>query len=208
MASNSVVLKGTTYNGVSSLEVPKSGGGTALFTDVSDTTAAAADVAAGKWFYNALGSFTEGTASGGGGLMYESGIYTPTNDVAHPTISFTNSHNATPIFVSIILDDDSVASTDSFLFLELANFYNVNNKGVINTSLTSFTYGVVRYCYKSSSGVSHGGVNAISSLTGTSNTSMSYWVSASEFKPYMGSDSRYFRAGSSYKWIAVWAPTN
>lgn len=66
MASNSVVLKGTTYNGVSSLEVPKSGGGTALFTDVSDTTAAAADVASGKYFYDALGAYTAGTASGGG----------------------------------------------------------------------------------------------------------------------------------------------
>lgn len=67
MASNSIVLKGTTYNGVSSLEVPKSGGGTALFTDVSDTTAAAADVASGKYFYDASGAYTQGTASGGGG---------------------------------------------------------------------------------------------------------------------------------------------
>lgn len=70
MASNSIVLKGTTYNGVSSLEVPKSGGGTALFTDVSDTTAAAADVASGKYFYDALGAYTAGTASGGGGGQY------------------------------------------------------------------------------------------------------------------------------------------
>lgn len=63
MASNSIVLKDTTYNGVSSIEVPVSGGGTALFTDVSDTTAAAADVAQGKYFYTAAGSRTQGSLS-------------------------------------------------------------------------------------------------------------------------------------------------
>lgn len=66
MASNSIVLKDTTYNGVSSIEVPMSGGGSALFTDVSDTTAAAADVAQGKYFYTAAGAKTQGTAAGGG----------------------------------------------------------------------------------------------------------------------------------------------
>lgn len=67
MASNSIVLKDTTYNGVSSIELPVSGGGSALFTDVSDTTAAAADVAQGKYFYTAAGAKTQGTAAGGGG---------------------------------------------------------------------------------------------------------------------------------------------
>lgn len=77
MASNSVVLKGTTYNGVSSLEVPVSGGGTALFTDVSDTTAAAADVASGKYFYDALGAYTAGTASSGSGGALKVGVIRP-----------------------------------------------------------------------------------------------------------------------------------
>lgn len=61
MASNSIVLKDTTYNGVSSIEVPVSGGGSALFTDVSDTTAAAADVAQGKYFYASDGTRTVGS---------------------------------------------------------------------------------------------------------------------------------------------------
>lgn len=40
--------------------------GTVLI-DITDTTAVASDVAAGKYFYNAAGVKTEGTASGGGG---------------------------------------------------------------------------------------------------------------------------------------------
>ena len=66
MAQN-ISLLGATYNDVPAVELPKSGGGTAKFTDVTDTTAAAADVASGKYFYTANGVRTAGTASGGGG---------------------------------------------------------------------------------------------------------------------------------------------
>ena len=47
--------------------MPKTGGGTATFTDVTDTTAAASDVASGKYFYTSAGVRTQGTSSGGGG---------------------------------------------------------------------------------------------------------------------------------------------
>ena len=66
MAQN-ITLWGASYSDVPSVTLPKTGGGTASFTDVSDTTAAAADVASGKYFYTAAGVKTQGTASGGGG---------------------------------------------------------------------------------------------------------------------------------------------
>ena len=67
--SQNISLWGATYSDVPSIEVPKSGGGTASFTDVTDTTATASDVASGKYFYLANGARTEGTGSGGGGSV-------------------------------------------------------------------------------------------------------------------------------------------
>ena len=65
--AQSVNLWGATYSDVPAIEVPKSGGGMASFTDVTDTTAVASDVAQGKYFFTATGQLTLGTASGGGG---------------------------------------------------------------------------------------------------------------------------------------------
>lgn len=65
--SQNITLMGASYSAVPAVTLPKTGGGTASFTDVTDTTAAAADVATGKYFYTAAGVRTQGTNSGGGG---------------------------------------------------------------------------------------------------------------------------------------------
>lgn len=64
--SQNITLLGASYSDVPAVNLPKTGGGTATFTDVTDTTAAAADVASGKYFYTAAGVKTQGTSSGGG----------------------------------------------------------------------------------------------------------------------------------------------
>lgn len=66
MAQN-ITLMGASYSNVPAVNLPKTGGGTATFTDVTDTTAAAGDVASGKYFYTSAGVRTQGTNSGGGG---------------------------------------------------------------------------------------------------------------------------------------------
>ena len=80
MAQN-ITLLGASYSDVPSVTLPKTGGGTASFTDVTDTTATASDVAAGTYFYTAAGVRTEGTGSGGGGV-----IVTQTQDAGGGTI--------------------------------------------------------------------------------------------------------------------------
>lgn len=66
MAQN-VTVAGASYSDVPSVTLPKTGGGTASFTDVTGTTALAADVASGKYFFTASGVLTLGTATSGGG---------------------------------------------------------------------------------------------------------------------------------------------
>lgn len=56
-----VTLLNVNYQNVPAVELPKTGGGTASFTDVTDTTATASDVAVGKYFYDSSGTRTEGT---------------------------------------------------------------------------------------------------------------------------------------------------
>lgn len=58
-----ISLFGSTYQSVPSVSLPKVGGGTATFTDVTGTTAVASDVAPGKTFYLANGQATTGTAT-------------------------------------------------------------------------------------------------------------------------------------------------
>ena len=61
MASSNVVIAGTTYPSVPAVTLVKSGGGTATFTDVSDTTAVQGSVLAGSYFYTAAGQRVQGT---------------------------------------------------------------------------------------------------------------------------------------------------
>ena len=67
MTARNIALLNATYSSVPAVQLPISGGGTATFTEITDTTATASDVATGKYFYTSDGTKTQGTNSGGGG---------------------------------------------------------------------------------------------------------------------------------------------
>lgn len=61
MANQTVTIAGVTFSDVPSVDITKSGGGTAQFVEISDTTASASDVASGEVFYNSSGTRSIGT---------------------------------------------------------------------------------------------------------------------------------------------------
>ena len=62
MAQN-VTVAGASFTDVPAVDLPKTGGGTARFTDVSDTTASASTVINGYYFYDSDGVKTQGSAT-------------------------------------------------------------------------------------------------------------------------------------------------
>ncbi len=111
--SQNITLLGASYSDVPSVTLPKTGGGTATFTDVTDTTAAAADVASGKYFYTAAGVRTAGTASGGGtSVKTATGTFTGNGT---RTIDVTCSFE--PDIVYVTSDPGTTASSGTVAFI-------------------------------------------------------------------------------------------
>lgn len=129
--SQNITLLGASYSDVPAVNLPKTGGGTASFTDVTDTTATAADVASGKYFYTSAGVRTQGTSSGGGG----SSNFTLLGTLSLGTIS-TSSTNAADTGKSITVK--GVYAYD-LLVIEISVDTKTNNRHVGTTRLCWLT---------------------------------------------------------------------
>lgn len=195
----------TVYNKVTA-------GGQTLIDLSQDTVTSAAHIVSGHTGHLADGTQVAGTGGGGGGLVYESGTYTPASDVAKPTINFANSHNNLPVFVLIEDATGTYYSTSysNCLFI-FYNYYGLTGEPIY-VSATSVRYATVRYDLRVTNATSlTASSNSVSyppDVTGSSSSYYNYWVTSTGFMPGTGSDSRYWRAGRTYKWIAVWAPTS
>ena len=94
MAHPTVVINGVTYSGVPSVQIPKSGSGTATFYDTSEADGVAANVLSGKKVFGSTGeitgSMTDNGATGGT-IGTKAGTYTiPAGFTSGGTVSLTN----------------------------------------------------------------------------------------------------------------------
>lgn len=144
------------------------------------------------------------SGGGSGGLEYETGTLTLSSDESTPIISFTNTHTDVPIYINITDVTETLATDNSNLYWTFMNWYTLNDS-FIKTTSSSNMYGRYQYGWKTSSGASAGNIDCTN--TGTGSGSLYYLVAEDRFGPYCGSGNRYWRAGRTYKWIAVWVPT-
>ena len=149
MAQN-ITLLGASYSDVPAVTLPKTGGGTAQFTDVTATTATAADVASGKVFYDASGAETTGTSSGGGASSIGTGSASNSSNTA-TSLSFTGL-SGEPIAFFVRVTTTITSSGNSSYYYVACMRYNGSNtygtymrvgstRGIYNdTTHYSYTY--------------------------------------------------------------------
>ena len=162
--------------------------------------------------YNSAAAYYQiaAAAAGGSGLVYETGTYSPTSDIARPTISFSNSHTEPPLFVFMYDDtntySDATYTNHAFLY---ADWYRLTGAADYASS-TTVHYAIRANKIRESTNTlttNGNGFTYTSDNTGASSTSYPrYFVTPTDFKPFY-TNSYYWRNGRTYKWIAVWKPT-
>lgn len=210
MSAPNISLMNATYSAVAGVTLPKSGGGTATFPWVEGSETKTQN---GTYDVTNLAQLVVNVAGGGGGLVYETGTYTPTADIARPTIQWANTHSEAPVLVlfSDQTGTDHSATNSNYNFM-YCDFYKLWGNGVPYSS-SAFRYAVAYYSYRgnSTTSISSSGTSCSNNSDSTSATGTAYpryWASPTDFHPYSNSTSRYWRAGRTYKWIAVWKPTS
>lgn len=138
MAQN-ITLMGASYSDVPAVQLPKTGGGTATFTDVTPTTALAADVASGKYFFDALGVLTQGTASGGGGggwqTLHDGNVWINTSSPNWGAVdSYTTPLAANQTYRVTWVNDEYVCDTVAIQNASIYDGYYIGNPAVVGGS--------------------------------------------------------------------------
>lgn len=232
--SQNITLLGASYSAVPAVDLPKTGGGTARFTDVTDTTAAAADVASGKYFYDALGVRTLGTSSGGGGASnIVQGTFTTTATTnATGTVDINYTGSGYPIALLVYVDGGMYNNSTggNTTWYNSTQRYAVGQYSMIKARTTTTptygtsgadNYGVVAIIYKNStsSGTSYTRTSAVnintytsSSTNATTSTSCVRFQGSGKkltyYTGYYSSSSSYaigLMAGIKYAYIAVYS---
>lgn len=228
--SQNITLMGANYSAVPAVTLPKQGGGSATFTDVTDTTATAADVANTKYFYTAAGVRTLGTNSGGGGgasNIVQGTFTTGSSTGVAETFSINYTGSGYPIALMVYVDGGPYNNStggnttwyNSTQRYAIGAFYLTKSQiPVTPTYATSggANYGTVALIYKNSTSQATT-YSRTSSMTANSYTSSSTNANATaattvRFKGngktvtyYVASTSYGLLASTKYAYIAVYS---
>lgn len=217
MAQN-VTVAGASYSDVPSVALPKTGGGTSSFYDVSDTTAAASDVASGKYFYTAAGVKTEGTSSGGGATNVVTGTFTTSSTTgAAQTIDIPYTGSGHPNFIGIYPGDGYVNGsslydlTHQYATIEIAIFRENVYTYADYTGTGSNNHGYVSLMYKSTtatgttaSRTNDATIFTSSAATAAAGTSVRM-SSNKKMSIFVSSNSYGFLASTTYRYVIVYS---
>ncbi len=152
----------------------------------------------------------------GAGFDHEEGTVVLTSDSNRPTINFTNTHTDPPFYASFVDVTDtpyepSSAYSDSNLYFHYIDWYRITGLGYYNstggyaTKLYGLYYGSFVYSASSVQPFSYGFSINSDNTAETNSSYPRYFVTPTCFRPYSGYNGRYWRAGRTYKWVAVWA---
>lgn len=152
------------------------------------------------------------SSGGGSGLEYETGTYTPSENISRPTINFKKTHSKPPCFVSMYdctgTTDETTYTNVAFNFIDMYQLFN-GSYPYSSSGTNGMRYGTASYIYRGTSltslstGTQHMTYNYTNTGSGSSSYSR-YWTDESSFRPYCVSTSRYWRTTRTYKWIAIW----
>lgn len=187
--------------------------GTTLLDLSQDTVTLASHIMAGYVGHLADGSQVTGTGQGGSsGLEFETGTYEPSADTTGEKILFTNSHSEAPALI-MMADATGTANTTSNTNMQFVwyDYYKLYGIGM-PWSASAYRYASVYYIYRATNtnSLSVGSASCPYNSDSQGSGGINYprfWTDELGFTPNSASTSRYWRAGRTYKWIAIWRQT-
>lgn len=231
--SQNIALWGNNYNSVPGIKLPKQGGGTALFTDVTPTTAGDSDVASGKIYFKSDGTQSTGTASGGGGAsnIITGTFTTPATTSAASTFTIPYTGAGYPMQLRIWIDGGTYnnSSTGNTTWYNSTQRFAIGEFSITKARMDSApswgtsgaaNYGVVMGIYKNSASTAttYSRISAVTANSFSTSDANSTNITTVRFKNnaktvsywvgYYTSSSSYqygLLANTKYAYIAVYS---